>query len=117
MSDILKKLSGEAVLFDMDCSLYLSSDETITGTPTMSYLPTGLSGTAILNFASASVNTVAISYPDGITAAIGKAIQVRISGGAPTTQISPRTYTVMATFTTTRGDTRIARGLLQVVPN
>lgn len=117
MTDTLKKRSGEAVLFDLDCTLMLAPDETILGTPVMSYLPTGMTGTAALTFGSPLVNSSAVTYPDGLTATLGKVIQVRTSGGQPVTLTSPRVYTVLATFSTSRGDTRVARGLLQVLSN
>ena len=67
----------------VDFQWKLSSGELLTGTPTVTSVPTGLT------FASIVVNTVAVVV-NGITAAIGEAVQFRISGGTAGTR-----YTLM----------------------
>lgn len=59
----------------------LRSAETLTGTPTVTATPSGLT------FASVAVNTSAISE-DGFTADIGKAVQFKVSGGSADTKYS-----------------------------
>lgn len=57
----------------------LSAGELLTGTPTVTCVPTGLT------FSSIVVNTAAVVV-NGITAAIGEAVQFRISGGTAGTR-------------------------------
>lgn len=117
MTTELQKFAAESILFDLDCTDNLGAAETITGTPGMSYLPAGLSGGDALTFGTATVNGVATSYPDGKTGKVGGVIQVRISGGTPETSTSARSYTVLATYTTSLGNTLVARGKLSVLSN
>lgn len=53
----------------------LDSGELLTGTPTVSATPSGLT------FASIKVNTVALTI-NGATVAIGKAVQFKVTGGS-----------------------------------
>jgi hypothetical protein len=112
---MLEKFPGESAVFDIDCSQLLATSETITGTPTMSQLP-ALTGGDVLTFGSPLVNTQAVTYSDGRVAAIGKAIQVRISGGTAANTKDSRHYSVIATFSTSAGNTLVARALLSVLP-
>lgn len=112
---MLEKYAGESALFDIDCSNLLASGETITGTPTMSYLPTGLNGADQLTFGTPVVNTQAVTYSDGRVAAIGKAIQVRISGGTAKNAKDARAYSIKATFSTSAGNTLVAAASLNVL--
>jgi hypothetical protein len=59
-----------AVSFDY----VLDDGELLTGTPSIASVPSGLT------FANAKVNTVALTI-NGITVAIGKAVQFKVSGG------------------------------------
>lgn len=111
---MLEKFPGENALFDIDCSDLLAATETITGTPTLAFLP-ALTGGDALVFGVPTVNAAAVTYPDGSVAAIGKAIQVRISGGTSTSASVPRAYAITATFTTTAGNTLVAKASLQVM--
>jgi hypothetical protein len=52
----------------------LDSGELLTGTPTVSATPTGLT------FASIKVNTVALTI-NGATVAVGQAVQFKVTGG------------------------------------
>jgi len=113
---MLEKFPGESALFDIDCTDLLAAGETITGAPVMSQLPAGLTGSDALTFGAAQVNTQAVTYPDGRVAAIGKALQVRISGGTAKNAVDSRHYSVIATLTTTAGNTLVARAILSVMP-
>lgn len=115
MTQPLEKYPAESALFDLNCSDSLGVGETITGTPAMSFLP-GLTGGDAITFGTPVINGAEATYPDGTTAAIGKAIQVRIIGGTVPDGDERRAYTVLATFTTNQGNTLIARGRLDLVP-
>lgn len=112
----LTKFSTEADLFYLDCTSVLFADDTITGTPALSYLPTGLSGADALTFSSISVNTAAIDFPNGRVGKIGGVVMVRIAGGASVSDTLERTYTVIATFSTVNGNTKTVRGRLLLLP-
>lgn len=53
----------------------LDSGESLTGTPTLSATPSGLT------FASAQTNAAAVTI-NGVSVAIGKAVLARVSGGS-----------------------------------
>lgn len=112
---MLEKYPGESALFDIDCTNLLASGETITGTPTMAQLP-ALTGGDQLTFGTPVVNGAPVTYSDGRVAATGKAIQVRISAGTATNSVDPRSYAVKATFTTSAGNTLVAKATLNVLP-
>jgi hypothetical protein len=116
ISITLEKFPSESILFDLDCTDNLATEETITGTPTMSYFPV-LTGGDALTLGSPLVNTVPIYYEDGQIGKIGGVIQVRISGGTPTNTTTPRLYSVLGTFTTNKGNTLVARMKLSVLTN
>ena len=116
MTTALEKFAGESAKFDLNCTDNLSTGDTITGTPTMSFLP-ALTGGDALVFGTPVVNTVAVTYSDGKTGKIGGVIQVNISGGTPENSTSARMYTVLATFNTTLGYTLVARAKLAVLSN
>lgn len=111
---MLEKFPGESAVFDIDCSYLLATAETITGTPTMAQLPV-LTGGDALTFGAPVVNTEAVTYADGRVAAIGKVVQVRISGGTSASDQTNRTYAVTATFSTSAGNTLVAKALLDVL--
>lgn len=115
---MLEKFPAEAATFNIDCSDLLPSGVTITGTPTMSFLP-ALSGGDALTFGSPTVNSQAVTFtePDGTTrtAPIGTVIQVRISGGTSASNQTQRSYSVLAQFTASNGDTLVAKALLAVL--
>jgi hypothetical protein len=114
----LEKYPGTSDVYDLDCSVMLPSSVTITGTPTMSFLPV-LTGGDALTFGVAIVNTVPIDYTesDGSTrtVAAGKVIQVNISGGSVPDKQTRRDYAVAATFTGSNGKTYVAKANMQVL--
>lgn len=112
----LTKFSTENDLFYLDCTSVLFADDTITGTPSLGYLPTGLTGGDQLSFSSISVNTEAVTFPDGRVGKVGGVILVRIAGGTPISSTEERTYTVIATFSTANGNTKTVRGRLLLLP-
>lgn len=79
---IREKRTSESVLYDIDCSLLLAPTETIGTIASISGAPTM---TTPLAFGAGAVNIAPVTYADVYgstrTAAIGKVIQVRISGG------------------------------------
>lgn len=110
---ILEKRTTESLLYDIDCTPNLAVTEIIS---TIS-APTADQGG--LTFGTPIVNTVTANYPDGTSAAPGKAIQVRIIGGAiPAGSTIPDgrpgiACTVRATYLTTpQGNTREATVVL-----
>jgi hypothetical protein len=111
----LQKLAAESILFYKDCTPNLAAGEVITGTPVMSFLP-ALTGMDALTIGAPVVNTTATTYPDGLIGSIGCVIQARISGGSTETALNGRTYTVIASFATSFGNTLMARMLLTVIP-
>lgn len=112
----LNKFAGESDLFYFDCTKLLADGETITGTPAMSFEPSSLTGGDALAFATAVVNGSPIQFPDGSTGKTGGVIVIRISGGTPASASAEREYTVIATFTTSLSNTKVARGRLLLLP-
>lgn len=112
----LTKFATESDQFYMDCTKVLAEDDAITGTVSMSYLPADLTGGDALSFSAASINTVALTFPDGRAARVGSVIMVRIAGGTAVDASKERTYTVVATFTTANGNTKAVRGRLLLLP-
>ena len=78
----LEKRSADSLKFDIDCSSLLASTETISSVTSVTATPVT---TTPLVFGTATVNTLAQTYTDAYgstrTAAIGKVVQVNISGG------------------------------------
>lgn len=112
----LTKFSTESDTFYLDCTDVLFGTDTITGTPTLSYLPSGLSGADELTFSAISVNTEEVTFPNGRIGKIGGVVVVRIAGGTASSATLERTYTVIATFTTVAGNTKTVRGRLLLLP-
>lgn len=94
MAEKYIKLVGESRLYDLDFTdqKEIVAGETLTGTPTVTAAPSGLT----------------ISSPPVIGGA-NKKVQVRISGGTANT-----TYSVLCTVTTTGGNTLQGCGTLYV---
>lgn len=112
----LTKFAGEAELFYLDCSNVLDEADSITGLVAMSCLPNDLAGADVLAFGAPVVNSTGIDFPDGSSARAGVVIMVRISDGAPVSDDAERIYTVIATFGTSLGNTKIVRGRLMLLP-
>ena len=72
----LTKAAVEFVTESIDLTGLLATSETLTGTPTVTATPAGLT------LGTPSVNTTALTDSDGNTIAIGKAVQIDISGGS-----------------------------------
>ena len=105
---ILQKRTSETIWYDIDCSNLLDKTETITSITSVTSDQSGLS------FFNPAVNSAPVVFPDGITAAIGKVISVRIAGGTiPTPQIN-QLYTIKPIFVTNESNTREATVLLNV---
>jgi|CXWL01.1.fsa_nt_gi hypothetical protein len=104
------KTPGESILFGFDFTNILETGETLTGTPTVvctvaaQMLASGgavavgdLTGGSI----TAAVNTAAFDNDDGVSVAIGKGVQARITGG-----VAGGDYTLKATAATNQSNTR-----------
>lgn len=107
-SAILEKRTSESIQYDINCAFQLDAGEIITGTPAFSADQAGLV------FGTASVNTQALNYDDGTTAAAGKVIQIRISGGVIKAGQTEQIYTIRAVFSTSMGNTREATVMLNI---
>lgn len=109
---MLEKYPGERAIFYINCTALLGSGETITGVPTL----VGYPKTPALTFESVAVNNSSSTLPDGTVVAAGKLINVTISGGQSDTDKEARPYSVVATFTTSAGNTLVSKSLLSVLP-
>ena len=116
MSITLEKFAGESILFDLNCTDNLAPDETIVGTTSMSFFP-AMTGQETLTFGTPVVNSAVIRYLDGKVGKVGGVIQVRISGGTALNATTSRIYSVLATFTTSTGNTLVARMKLSILSN
>jgi len=72
---ILEKRTYDRRTFDLNCTDLLADAETISSVTRVS------ADQGALSFGTAAVNTGLVTYPDGSTAAAGKAIQVQINDG------------------------------------
>jgi hypothetical protein len=72
---VLDKRTADNRGYDIDCSLLLNPTETITSVTSI----TADQGT--LTFGTPLVNAAPVTYSNGTIAAIGKVVQVEISGG------------------------------------
>lgn len=101
---VLVKGSTESVLFGFDFGPLLNAGETLTGTPTLSSSPSGLTiGTPAVK------STSWVDYLTGETIAANEGYQARISGGTAGSD-----YTLTATATTSDSNTRVIVCTLQV---
>ena len=86
----LEKRTADSLKFDIDCSSLLSTGETITSVTSTNATPVT---SPPLVFGSPLINVAPQTYTDAygstLTAAIGKVVQVNISGGliAPGAQV------------------------------
>jgi len=69
------KMAGEVLDYAADFGELLDASETLTGTPTVTALPAGLT------IGTPAVNSTALTDPEGNTIGIGQAVQVQIAGG------------------------------------
>jgi hypothetical protein len=98
---ILEKRSSESVTYDIDCSLLLATGETITNVTSVTATP---ATTTPLAFGTPAVNSGAVTYTDAFgstrTAAIGKVVQVQISGGSIPTGSQTQDFIIRAKVVT-----------------
>jgi hypothetical protein len=86
---------GDTELFAIDYTDMLDSSETLTG-PTCAEVTT-----TALTIANVAVNSAAVTI-NGVSVAIGKAVQFKVSG-----QVINTTYTLLVTVTTTSSPARV----------
>lgn len=91
---VLEKRTYDSRIFDIDCTDLLDTAETISSVATVTADQGGLS------FGVPATNGAAVTYPDGRTAAIGKVIQVAISGGEIPAGLGELECTIRARFAT-----------------
>ena len=109
MSQTLDKRTVDDRQYDIDCSKFLAPDETIVSIIRVT------ADQGALVFGTPAANNVPASYPDGSTAAIGKAVQVRISVGVISSGQPFLVCTVRAVVLTNLGNTLEATVLLRLV--
>jgi hypothetical protein len=110
----LEKYPGSSELYDFDFTGLLAPSETLLTVDSVTVLP-ALSGADALTFGSKTINTVAITYPDGVTAAIGKVVQIRVMGGTAEAGQPKRNYAVTITCTTSSGSTSVVKADMAVL--
>jgi len=99
---VLLKQPGESILFAFDFNKLLNTSETLSGTPTVTGSPSGLTiGSATI----VSADTTAL----GRAVLANRAVQVRISGGTDDVD-----YTVQCSCGTSSSNTRVIDGTLSV---
>jgi hypothetical protein len=110
----LEKYPGSSDLYDFDFTGVLASAETLVSVDLVEALPL-LTGTDALTFGSKTINTASVTYPDGVVAAIGKVVQVRISGGNADVGQPKRNYAISLTCTTSLGNTPVIKADMAVL--
>lgn len=99
---VLLKQPGEDLIFYFDFDKLMNASETLTGTPTVTGSPSGLTiGSPTVISANATVL--------GKTVLANRAVQVRISAGT-----DGNSYTVQCSCGTSASNTRIIDGTLEV---
>lgn len=112
MPTILEKHTGETMLCDIDCSLIMGVNETITAVQGLSATPTT---DPAITFGVPSINASPVTYPDGRTVAAGRVVQVLIGGGQIPGGQRSREYVVTASVSTSNaGELRQAKCRLLV---
>lgn len=105
---ILEKRTDEIIWYDIDCTNLLNIGEIITSITSVTADQSGLT------FTAPAINPAPVTFPDGITAAIGTVISVQISNGVVPTGATNQIYTIRPLFVTNQGNTREATVLLNV---
>ena len=105
---ILEKRTTESIWYDIDCTHILDTTEIITSITSITADQEGLV------FLAPAINVVPVTFPDGITAAIGKVISVQISEGTIPTGATNQIYTIRPLFDTSDGNIRESTVLLNV---
>jgi len=105
---ILEKRTTEVIWYDIDCTHILDPNEIITSITSITSDQTGLT------FAGQAINSVPVTFPDGVIAEIGKVISVQISGGTVPSGATNQFYTIRPLFVTNEGNTREGTVILNV---
>ena len=95
--EVFEAAVGETFLASVSFAGYLDDGETLTGTPTVAE-----QSTAQLTISGQAVNTSAKTI-NGLSVAIGQAVQFTVSGQL----VAGSPYSIKITVTTTAGATRI----------
>jgi len=105
---ILEKRTTEVIWYDIDCTHILDPNEIITSITSITSDQTGLTITG------PAINSVPVTFPDGVIAEIGKVISVQISGGTVPSGATNQFYTIRPLFVTNESNTREATVILNV---
>jgi len=105
-TDHVVKHSNDDCVYTFHCTNLLASTELITGTPTVTDTTTHAASSITISGIAANVAEVTV---DGVTTAIGKAVQCRISGGT-----ADADHVLTCTFATDGTNTKVTGGTLQV---
>ena len=105
---ILEKRTTESIWYDIDCTNILDTNEIITSITSITSDQTGLV------FTAPAINSAPVTFPSGITAAIGKVISVYISGGIVASGSTNQVYTIRTIFNTSEDNIRESTVLLNV---
>ena len=108
---ILEKRTTESIFYDIDCTHLLDTNETISSITSITSDQTGIT------FSNQAINSVAVTFSDGTTAAIGKVISVLISAGTIPNGAINQIYTIRPLFVTNESNIREATVLLNVTNN
>jgi hypothetical protein len=106
---VLDKRTVDSRRYDIQCAALLLNGATIASVTSVTADQGGMT------IGTGSINNVALSYPDGTTAAIGTVIQVSISGGTIPLGSPYLICNVHAVFVTTAGETLDATVQLRLV--
>lgn len=97
------KHPSESRVYGVDFTRLLTAGETLTGTPTVTVSPSGVTAT------SPAVNSSTFEDDDEVTIAVGKGVQVRLAGGSDSVD-----YLVTVTVGTSQSNTLVVIAPLQV---
>ena len=105
-SDHVVKHPSDDCVYTFHCTNLLATSETISGTPTVTDTTDHATSSITISGIAANVAEVTV---DGVTTAIGKAVQCRISGGT-----ADADHVLTCTFSTSGSNTKVTKGTLQV---
>lgn len=100
------KHSNDDCVYTFHCTDLLAASEVITGTPTVT--DTTEHDTSSITISGIAANAAEVTV-DGITTAIGKAVQCRISGGTDSAD-----HILTCTFATDASNTKVTGGTLLI---
>lgn len=97
------KHPSESRVYGVDFTRLLAVGETLTGSPTVTVAPSGVTASGSV------VNSSTFLDDDGVTIAVGKGVQVRLAGGSDGSD-----YVVTISVGTSQSNTLVVVATLQV---